>query len=157
MIFHLLTNPVRIVTALQSGDALAIRRAFNPIFESLVATTPYIFAGLAVALGFRTGLFNIGAEGQIFMGAIFSAYVGYAFTGLPAKGMHWVARLPCGKLVGRQIAHALNGRIGADEDREVQAGSVVYVAKTVEHRFHSIEEELRVLVFFAPAEYSRAM
>jgi len=44
----------------------------------------------------------------------------------------------------------------ADEDREVLAGSVVYVAKTVEHRFHSIEEELRVLVFFAPAEYSNA-
>ena len=44
----------------------------------------------------------------------------------------------------------------ADEDRGVLAGSVVYVAKTVEHRFHSIEEELRVLVFFAPAEYSNA-
>jgi mannose-6-phosphate isomerase-like protein (cupin superfamily) len=42
----------------------------------------------------------------------------------------------------------------ADEDRAVQAGSVVYVAKNVEHRFHSIEEELTLLVFFAPAEYS---
>ncbi len=42
----------------------------------------------------------------------------------------------------------------ADEDRAVQAGSIVYVAKNVEHRFHSIEEELRVIVFFAPAEYS---
>jgi quercetin dioxygenase-like cupin family protein len=40
------------------------------------------------------------------------------------------------------------------EDRNVQAGSVVYVAKKVEHRFHSIEEDLTVLVFFAPAEYS---
>lgn len=42
----------------------------------------------------------------------------------------------------------------ADEDRAVQAGSIVYVAKNVEHRFHSIEEDLTVLVFFAPAEYS---
>ncbi|MFT3890496.1 MAG: cupin domain-containing protein [Anaerolineales bacterium] len=42
----------------------------------------------------------------------------------------------------------------AGEDRDVQTGSVVYVAKNVEHRFHSIEEELTVLVFFAPAEYS---
>ena len=40
------------------------------------------------------------------------------------------------------------------EDRDVGAGSIVYVAKKVEHRFHSIEEELQVLVFFAPAEYS---
>lgn len=42
----------------------------------------------------------------------------------------------------------------ADEDRAVQAGSIVYVAKNVEHRFHSIEEELTLIVFFAPAEYS---
>ena len=42
----------------------------------------------------------------------------------------------------------------ADENRSVQAGSIVYVEKNVEHRFHSIEEELTVIVFFAPAEYS---
>ena len=42
----------------------------------------------------------------------------------------------------------------ADEDRAVKAGSIVYVAKNVEHRFHSLEEELTVIVFFAPAEYS---
>lgn len=42
----------------------------------------------------------------------------------------------------------------ADEDRDVQAGSIVYVAKNVKHRFHSIEEELTIIVFFAPAEYS---
>ncbi|MCB0058346.1 MAG: ABC transporter permease [Caldilineaceae bacterium] len=79
-----LGSPARIVAALREGDALEIRRAFNPFLESLVASTPYIFAGLSVALGFRSGLFNIGAEGQLFMGAIFSAYVGYAITGLPA-------------------------------------------------------------------------
>lgn len=41
-----------------------------------------------------------------------------------------------------------------EEDRVVGAGSIVYVAKNVEHRFHSIEAELKILVFFAPAEYS---
>jgi quercetin dioxygenase-like cupin family protein len=40
------------------------------------------------------------------------------------------------------------------EDHDVEAGSIVYVAKNVDHRFHSVEEELRVLVFFAPAEYA---
>jgi quercetin dioxygenase-like cupin family protein len=45
-------------------------------------------------------------------------------------------------------------RVGAEE-RAVQAGSVVFVAANVEHRFHSITEELTILVFFAPAEYSR--
>jgi mannose-6-phosphate isomerase-like protein (cupin superfamily) len=42
----------------------------------------------------------------------------------------------------------------AEEDRDVKAGSIVYVAKNVAHHFHSIEEDLTVLVFFAPAEYS---
>jgi len=40
----------------------------------------------------------------------------------------------------------------AGEDRPVGPGSVVFVAAGVEHRFHSIEEDLEVLVFFAPAE-----
>jgi mannose-6-phosphate isomerase-like protein (cupin superfamily) len=42
----------------------------------------------------------------------------------------------------------------AEEHRGVQAGSIVYVGKNVAHHFHSIEEELTILVFFAPAEYS---
>jgi mannose-6-phosphate isomerase-like protein (cupin superfamily) len=42
----------------------------------------------------------------------------------------------------------------ADENLAVQAGSIIYVAKNVEHRFHSIEEELTIIVFFVPAEYS---
>ena len=44
-------------------------------------------------------------------------------------------------------------RVG-DEDRPVSAGSVVFVATEVEHRFHSITEDLVILVFFAPAEYA---
>jgi mannose-6-phosphate isomerase-like protein (cupin superfamily) len=39
-----------------------------------------------------------------------------------------------------------------DEDRAVTAGSIVYVPARVPHRFHSIAEELQVLVFFVPAE-----
>ena len=56
-----------------------------------------------------------------------------------------------------EVYYIVSGRAQikvADEDRAVQAGSIVYVAKNVEHRFHSIEEELTVIVFFAPAEYS---
>ncbi|MFN8447145.1 MAG: cupin domain-containing protein [Anaerolineae bacterium] len=43
----------------------------------------------------------------------------------------------------------------ADEDRPVTAGSMVYVPAKVEHRFHTITQDLTVLVFFAPAEYSQ--
>ena len=56
-----------------------------------------------------------------------------------------------------EVYYVLSGRAQikvADEERTLQAGSVIYVARNVEHKFHSIEEELTVLVFFAPAEYS---
>lgn len=42
-------------------------------------------------------------------------------------------------------------RVGV-EDRVVEPGTVIFVAATIEHRFHSISEDLKVLVFFAPAE-----
>ena len=57
-----------------------------------------------------------------------------------------------------EVYYVVSGRAKikvADEDRAVQEGSIVYVAKNVEHRFHSIEEDLTVLVFFAPTEYSK--
>ena len=44
----------------------------------------------------------------------------------------------------------------ADEDRPVRTGSVIYVAAGVEHRFHAVEEDLHVLVFWAPPHGSRA-
>jgi mannose-6-phosphate isomerase-like protein (cupin superfamily) len=56
-----------------------------------------------------------------------------------------------------EVYYVVSGRaqiLVANENRDVQAGSIVYVEKNVAHRFHSIEEELTILVFFAPAEYS---
>lgn len=58
-----------------------------------------------------------------------------------------------------EVYYVVSGKaqiLVADENRAVQAGSIVYVAKNVAHRFHSIEEDLTVLVFFAPAEYSNS-
>ena len=46
--------------------------------ETAVWATPYIFAGLAVSLAFKGGLFNIGAEGQLALGAVVAALIGYA-------------------------------------------------------------------------------
>ena len=54
-----------------------------------------------------------------------------------------------------EMYYVLRGKArfrAADEDREVSAGSVLFVAANVEHRFHDIAEELAVLVFFAPAD-----
>jgi len=46
-------------------------------------------------------------------------------------------------------------RVG-DEDRQAQAGAIIFVAAGVPHRFHSISEAMTILVFFAPAEYTLA-
>jgi mannose-6-phosphate isomerase-like protein (cupin superfamily) len=57
-----------------------------------------------------------------------------------------------------EVYYVVSGRaqiLVAEENRDVQAGSIIYVAKNIAHRFHSIEEELTLLVFFAPAEYSK--
>lgn len=54
-----------------------------------------------------------------------------------------------------EMYHVVRGRArfkAGAEDREVSAGSVIFVAAEVEHRFYNVTEELAVLVFFAPAE-----
>jgi ABC-type uncharacterized transport system permease subunit len=80
---------------LRTGDSRSFLQALYPLSESLVSATPYILAGLAVALGFRCGLFNIGAEGQLFIGALASVWVGYSLKGLP-----WFVHLPLALLAG---------------------------------------------------------
>ena len=55
--------------------------SLQALSETTVWASPYIFAGLAVAIAFKAGLFNIGVEGQLTLGAVAAAGVGY---GLPA-------------------------------------------------------------------------
>ena len=94
--------------------AIFKQRGFS---ESLIATIPYILLSLAVAVGFKSGLFNIGAEGQFYIGAIGAAYAGVAFNGLPA-----IVLLPLSLLVGAiggaiwaGIAGLLKAKTGAHE------------------------------------------
>jgi simple sugar transport system permease protein len=56
----------------------------NSISETIVTATPLMFGGLAVALAFRAGMFNIGAEGQLLAGAMTATFVGFTFADLPA-------------------------------------------------------------------------
>jgi ABC-type uncharacterized transport system permease subunit len=78
-----------------TGDSTALIKSIYPVTESLTASTPYIIAGLALAIGFIAGLFNIGAEGQFLMGSLTSAFVGYSIVGLP-----WYIHLPLSLLAG---------------------------------------------------------
>ncbi len=92
-------NPAAMISGFQTwittGNATPLLRALRDPAESLVAATPYIFTGLAVAVGFKGGLFNIGVEGQLYAGAILAVFVGYAITGVP-----WFIHLPLALIAG---------------------------------------------------------
>lgn len=55
----------------------------NSLAETVLAATPLMFTSLAFSVAYRSGMFNIGAEGQFYAGAILGAWAGYAITGLP--------------------------------------------------------------------------
>ena len=85
----------------------------------LVRAIPFIIAGLAVALGFKAGLFNIGAEGQLYAGAITGVWVGFSplFASLP-----WFVHVPLviaagilGGFLWGSIPGALKAYAGAHE------------------------------------------
>lgn len=106
-------DPVAAYTAMFQGAFGGPRQ----IGETLLRATPLIFTGLAVAYGFRAGLFNIGAEGQLFMGGLAAAFVGYSLAGLP-----WAVSVPV-TLVAAGLAGAawafgpaiMKAKIGAHE------------------------------------------
>lgn len=94
-------NPIQAYGALLKGafgSPVAIQR-------TLEKATPLVFAGLAVAFAFKAGLFNIGAQGQLLIGAIVAAWAGYAIEGLPA-----IIHAPLALLLGG-LAGALYGAI----------------------------------------------
>jgi simple sugar transport system permease protein len=87
------------------------------VSETLTSATPVILAALGIALGFRAGLFNIGAEGQVVVGGIAAVLAGFMLTGLPVF-IHLPLALVAGALAGAlwaSIAGWLKAATGAHE------------------------------------------
>ncbi len=87
------------------------------VSETFVAATPLILTGLAVAVPLRTGLFNIGGEGQVVAGGLVGGFVGFALTGLPMV-IHLPLALGAGLLAGALygwLPGILKARTGAHE------------------------------------------
>ena len=102
--------------AVWNYDGDTFPQQFRPFTETLTMATPLIFAGLGLGMGFRAGLFNIGAQGRRMIGAMFGAYVGFAWH-LPA-GLHLlVAVLACaiGGALWGFIPGILKAKTGAHE------------------------------------------
>jgi ABC-type uncharacterized transport system permease subunit len=119
-----------IVIAAAGGDPFAAYAGLvegsmgsaKALSETTVWATPYIFAGLAVALAFKGGLFNIGAEGQLAFGAVASAWIGYRLPELIAGPIppyiHVTLAILAGALAGAVwsgIPGYLKARFGGHE------------------------------------------
>lgn len=105
------------VVAAYGGLLVGMAGSWSALGETGVAATPYLFTGLAVALGLRGGLLNIGAEGQLSMGALSAAVVGAQDMGLPGW-LHLPLAVAAGGLGGAlwgAIPGALKARLGAHE------------------------------------------
>ncbi len=103
----------RSYVALLNGSVGSI----NAISETLTAAIPLTLAGLGIALSFRAGMFNIGAEGQLLIGGMAAAIVGFSFAGLPAI-VHVPLVILAGALAGgfyAAIAGWLRAATGAHE------------------------------------------
>lgn len=108
-------------SALFSGSIVdfsqdTVGAAVRPFANTLERATPLIAAGLAFAIAFRAGLFNIGVEGQIMLGAAFAAFVGFTFD-LPVV-LHLVVAVIAGLIGGALwagIAGVLKATTGAHE------------------------------------------
>jgi ABC-type uncharacterized transport system permease subunit len=106
-------NPLQAYAALLRGS-FGSATAFGRTLEK---ATPLIFSGLAVAFAFKAGMFNIGAQGQLLLGAITAAFLGFAIHGLPAF-IHMPLALIGGALAGGLygvIPGALKAYRGAHE------------------------------------------
>jgi simple sugar transport system permease protein len=87
------------------------------VSETLTAAVPVTLAALGIALAFRAGLFNIGAEGQLLVGGMTAVVVGFALPGMPAA-LHLPLALLAGTLAGAlwaSIAGWLKAATGAHE------------------------------------------
>lgn len=112
IIFAAGSNPLQAYFALAQG-ALGNLEA---ITNTLIKAIPLIITGLGVTVAFRGGLFNIGVEGQLFVGSIVAVIVGTA-THLPAP-MHIMVTLIAGAIAGAMwafIPGVLKARYGASE------------------------------------------
>lgn len=91
-------------------------RAIRPLTETLTVATPLILAGLGLGIGFRAGLFNIGAQGQIILGGIFAGYIGFTFDlPFPLHLLLCVIGAALGGALWAGIAGVLKARTGAHE------------------------------------------
>ena len=94
--------------------ALGSKRA---IARTILNSVPFVFGGLSVAFAFKGGLFNIGGEGQLFMGAVAAAWIGVTALGIP-PWLHIFLSLLAGCIAGAiwgGIPGALKAFTGAHE------------------------------------------
>jgi general nucleoside transport system permease protein len=111
-------DPSRILLAIQTGNAKDVERALRPISESLLTATPYIFAGLGLAISFQAGLFNLGVDGQFTVGGMGTFIAAALVAGYLPPLVALAVSVLGGVIAGgayAAIAGVLKARTGAHE------------------------------------------
>jgi general nucleoside transport system permease protein len=111
-------DPARIVAAIQTSNPGDIAKAVWPLTETLVSVTPLIFVGLALAVSFQAGLFNLGADGQFLIGGIGAGITASLVHGSLPPFLGLVVALAGGALFGAAYGFVpgfLKVRTGAHE------------------------------------------
>lgn len=98
-IILLISNPQNALRGLQTVLIGGWNNGMKGVGQVLYFATPLIMTGLSVGFAFKTGMFNIGASGQLMVGGFVSIYVGATWTFLPGA-LHWVIALMMGMLAG---------------------------------------------------------
>jgi simple sugar transport system permease protein len=126
--------------------------------QTLFKATPLIFTGLAVALGFRAGLFNIGVEGQLYLGGLAAALTGAGLAGLPAPVLLPLALLAAAGagLVWGAVPGLLKARFGAHEViNTIMLNFIAFALASFAGRFVFEPATVRTATIGAGAEIAR--
>lgn len=95
----LISNPQNALRGLGTILIGGWNNGMKGVGQVLYFATPIIMTGLSVGFAFKTGMFNIGASGQLMVGGFVSVYVGVTWTFLPGA-LHWMVALLMGMLAG---------------------------------------------------------
>jgi simple sugar transport system permease protein len=111
-------DPGHIVAAIETGRTEDIAAALRPMSETLISATPFIFAGLGLAVSFQAGLFNLGVDGQFLIGGLGAFIAVTLAAGIVPPPLALAAGVLGGIIAGGAyafIAGFLKARTGAHE------------------------------------------
>ncbi|MDO4258275.1 MAG: ABC transporter permease [Actinomycetaceae bacterium] len=120
--------------------------AIRPLTETLTRSVPLIIAGLAIAVSFTAGMFNIGVQGQLLLGATLGGYIGFALPSAP--GLHMVTAI-----IGAMVGGAIWGFIPGVLRAKLHANEVIVTIMLNSVAVYLVQYLLNQQLFYGEGGY----